>query len=150
MFKKFFICALTLVVICLTGCGSDKVVGSPDKAVLAYAEISMLGESDNMSAAGFVDSDKNEIRYHLANTFVDSMKSITPLNDDSAQQVTDIYFKHMKDKIKFDVTLKKDDSERPIVTIKTTPIDQAGSAKLSVGNDEIIALIGMTGQNESD
>ena len=150
MFKNFFICALTLVTICLAGCGSDKIVGSPDKAVLAYAELSMLGESDNMSSAGFSDNDKKEIRYHLVSTFIDSMKNITPLSDESAQAVTDIYFKHMKDKIKFQVTLKKDDNERPIVELTTTPIDQAGSAKLSVGNDEIIALIGMTGQLKAD
>lgn len=151
MLKKFFICTLALAAICLTGCGAEKINGSPEKAVLAYAEISMFGESDNMSAAGFSESDKNEIRYQLANTFIDSMKPVAPLNDASAQEVTDLYFKHMKDKIKFQVTLKKDDGERPVVELTTTPIDQAASAKLAAGkNDEFLALIGMVGQLKSN
>lgn len=151
MLKKIFIFALILSAICLTGCGADKVVGSPDKAVLAYAEISMFGESDNMSAAGFTDADKKEIRFNMANTFIKAMENITPLSDDAAQQITDNYFDNMKGKVNFQVTLKQDDSERPIVTLTTTPIDQTASARVGgAKNDEIIALIGMVGQLKAD
>lgn len=150
MFRKIFVCAVFLAAICLAGCGTEKIVGTPDKAVLAYAEISMLGESDNMAAAGFSEDDKKEIRYRLANTFVDSMKPIAPLSEASAQEVTDLYFKHIKDKITFRVTLKKDDAEHPIVDITTTPIDQTASAKLSAGSDEILSLIGMVGKLKSE
>ena len=151
MLKKFLICAALTLTLCLTGCGSDKISGSPDKAILAYAEIAMTGASDNMSAAGFGEQDANEIRFNVAKTFVESMKSITPLNDATAEDITKIYFDKLKDNVKFQVTLKKDDADHPIVALTTTPIDQAESAKTAaLKNDDIIALIGMVGQLKSD
>ena len=151
MFKRVFICAVTILALSLTGCGEEKISGSPDKAVLAYAEISMTGDSENMTAAGFTEDDRNEIRANMAKTFVDSMKSITPLNDASAQEITKIYFDKLKDSVKFKSTLKKDDTERPIVEFTATPIDPGETARNSVGkNDELIALIGMVGQLKSD
>lgn len=151
MLKKFFICAALLMMICLSGCGSEKVVGSPDKAILAYAEIVMTGASDNMSATGFTEEDQKEIRSNVANSFVESVKSITPLSDESAQEITKLYFDRLKGEVKFNATLKKDDAEHPIVELTTTPIDQAESAKTAaLKNDELIALIGMVGQLKSD
>lgn len=151
MLMKFFICAALLATFLISGCGEEKISGSPDKAVLAYAEISMTGESENMSAAGFTEDDCKEIRANMANTFVDSLKSITPLSDASAQEVTKIYFDKLKGSVKFKSTLKKNDADRPIVEFTATPIDQGETARTSVGkNDELIALIGMVGQLKSD
>lgn len=151
MLKKSLICAALLLTICLTGCGEEKILGSPDKAVLAYAEIAMTGASDNMAAAGFTEEDQNEIRFNVAKTFVDSMKSITPLNNTAAEEITKLYFDRLKGELKFNVTLKKNDAEHPIVEITTTPIDQAESAKTAAfKNDELIALIGMVGQLKSE
>jgi len=151
MLKKILICAALTLMTCLTGCGSEKISGSPDKAILAYAQIAMTGASDNMSAAGFDEQDANEIRFNVARTFVDSMKSITPLSEATAEEVTKIYFNKLKDNVKFQVTLTKDDAEHPIVALTTTPVDQAGTARTSaLKNDEIIALLGMVGQLKSD
>ncbi|MCR5834832.1 MAG: DUF5105 domain-containing protein [Selenomonadaceae bacterium] len=149
--KKLLICAVMVLTAFVFGCGSDKILGAPDKAVLAYAEISMTGESENMSAAGFTDSDKQDIRYRMAQTFTGSLASIAPLNDDSAKKVTDIYFDKLKSSVKFDVKLKKDDAERPVVELTTTPIDQNATVKLAVeDNENLIALIGMVGKLKAD
>lgn len=151
MLKKIFVCALTLAAICLVGCGSEKIVGSPEKAVLAYAEISMTGDSENMTAAGFSESDRNEIRYIMVNTFINSMKNVTPLSDESAEEVTKIYFDKLKGSLKFKATLKKDDAEHPIVELTATPIDQHETARAAAsGNDELIALLGMVGRLKAD
>lgn len=152
MLKKIFACALTLaVMICFTGCGSEKVDGTPEKAVLAYAEISMTGESPNMAAAGFSDNDKKEIYFNVARAFVDSMKSIAPLSDESAQEITKKYFDKLKGEISFQSKLVKEDSEHPIVQITTTPIDQSETAKIvAEENDELIALVGMVGKLKAE
>lgn len=151
MLKRIFICVLMLAAICLSGCGSEKIVGSPDKAVLAFAEIAMTGASDNMSAAGFTADDQNEIRRNTAASFVESMASIAPLSDATAEQITNIYFDKLKGTLKFNAKLKKDDANRPIVELTATPIDQGETArKTAAKNDELIALIGMVGQLKAD
>lgn len=151
MLKKIFVCALTLAAILMTGCGSEKISGTPDKAVLAYAEIAMTGASDNMAAAGFTEDDQKEIRRNMANTFIKSMENITPLSDASAEEVTKIYFDKLKGAVTFKVALKKDNPERPIVELTTTPIDQGESAKIAATkNDDLIALLGMVGQLKSN
>ena len=151
MLKKIFalmmICAFAL----MTGCGSDKIVGSPDKAVLAYAEIAMTGSSDNMQAAGFSEDDGKAIRFNVARAFIESLENVAPLSDASAEQVADIYFNKLKGAMNFQVKVVKDDPERPIVEITTTPIDQGETARASVTeNDELLALVGMVGKLKSD
>lgn len=151
MLKKIFVCALIVAALCMTGCGSEKISGSPDKAVLAYAEIAMTGSSDNMAAAGFTADDQQEIRRNMATTFVNTMASIAPLSDATAEQITNIYFDKLKGNLKFNATLKKDDAERPIVELTATPIDQGETArKAAAKNDELLALIGMVGQLKAD
>ncbi len=150
MFRKIFICAVTFAALLICGCGEEKVIGSPDKAILAYAQIAMTGNSDDLSAAGFVEDDKKEICYVMANRFVESMDGIAPLSNDSAQQLTKIYFDKLQGKINFTTTLKKDDPERPVVEITTTPIDQSNSARTAASNDDFIALIGMVGKLKAD
>ncbi len=151
MLRKIFVCALTLAAVFAIGCGSEKISGSPDKAVLAYAEIAMTGTTDNMSAAGFSDDDRKEIRYNVAHSFVDSIESIAPLSDASADELTNIYFNKLKGTVNFRVTLKEDDAEHPIVELRATPIDKVASAKAAASdNDEILALIGMVGQLKAD
>ena len=152
MLKKIFVCMLTFAaMICLTGCGEEKIDGTPDKAVLAYAEIAMTGDSDNMSAAGFTENDRKEIRYTMARTFTDALKGIAPLSQSSAEKITQIYFDKLKGEVKFQTTLKKNDADRPIVTITTTPIDQGSSARSAAAkNEELIALIGMVGKLKAE
>lgn len=151
MLKNILVCALITTAMCLSGCGSEKISGSPDKAVLAYAEISMTGASDNMAAAGFTADDVKNIRGNMATTFISSMASIAPLSDATAEKITNIYFDKLKGSLKFNATLKKDDAERPIVELTATPIDQGETArKAAAKNDELLALIGMVGQLKSD
>ena len=152
MLRKIFVCALTLTaVICLVGCGEEKIDGTPDKAVLAYAEIAMTGDSENMSAAGFTENDRKEIRYNMARTFIDALSGVAPLSQSSAEKITQIYFDRLKGEVKIQTTLKKNDPDRPIVTITTTPIDQGSSARSAAAkNEELIALIGMVGKLKSE
>lgn len=151
MLSKIFACAMTAaVMLCLVGCGSEKIAGTPDKAVLAYAQIVMTGDSDNMHAAGFSDSDRKEIQFNVERAFVDSMKSVAPLSDASAKEITEIYFDKLKGTVNFQVTLKGD-ADRPIVDLTTTPIDQAETARtVASSNDELFALIGMVGKLKAD
>lgn len=150
MLKKILICAVTIAAMFIVGCGEEKIIGTPDKAVLAYAEIVMTGESENLSAAGFGEEDKNSVRQAVSVNFIKSLESIAPLSDESAQKLTQIYFDKLKGNVTFKTTLKSE-GEQPIVELTTTPIDQATSIKTAASNnDELIALIGMVGKLKSD
>lgn len=149
MLKKILICAVTIAAMLIVGCGEEKIIGTPDKAVLAYAEIAMTGESENLSAAGFSEDDKNKIRQAVANNFIASLKDIAPLSDASAQELTQMFFNRLKGNVTFKTTLKSEGAQ-PIVELTTTPIDQATTAKSASKNDELIALLGMVGKLKSD
>ena len=149
MLKKFLICAVTIATLLAAGCGEEKIIGTPDKAILAYAEIAMTGESANLQAAGFSEDDKNAIRQAVAGMFIDSMKSVAPLSDAAAQEVAQIYFDKLKGNVAFKTTLKSE-GDQPIVELTTTPIDYAASAKSAGKNDELIALLGMVGKLKSE
>ena len=151
MLRKMLICAATLaMMICLSGCGEEKVEGTPDKAILAYAEIFMTGDSANLAAAGFSEAYKENIRGQMIEAFNESFKDIVPLNEESSSAVTKKFYSTFKDKIKFKVALKKDDRKNPVVELTTTPPDQVGANRAAVSNDELIALIGMVGQLKAD
>ena len=143
MFKKVLICAVLTTALMIGGCGEEKIIGTPEKAILAYAETVMTGTSENLSEAGFVADNQKEIRHAMTKKFISSMENIVPLNDDSAEQLTKIYFDKLKGNVTFKATLKKDDANNPIVELTATPIDQVASAKSAGKNDEFIALIGM-------
>lgn len=151
MLRKILIFAAMLVLmICMTGCGEEKVEGTPDKAILAYAEIFMTGDSDNLAAAGFSEAYKENIRAQMIEAFDESFKDIAPLDEASLTTVTEKFYSHFKDEIKFQVTLKKDDAKNPVVEIKTTPPNQIEANRAALNNDELIALIGMVGQLKAD
>ncbi len=150
MFKKVLICAVLTTALMIGGCGEEKIIGTPEKAILAYAETVMTGTSENLSEAGFVADNQKEIRHAMTKKFISSMENIVPLNDDSAEQLTKIYFDKLKGNVTFKATLKKDDANNPIVELTATPIDQVASAKSAGKNDEFIALIGMIGKLKSE
>ncbi|MBQ6320800.1 hypothetical protein IJI17_01070 [Candidatus Saccharibacteria bacterium] len=134
-----------------TGCGGEeKVEGSPDKAILAYAEIFMKGETENLAAAGFSEEYAENIRGQMAEAFSESFKDVAPLNAASLNQVAKKFYTHFKDDIKFKATLKQADAKNPVVELTTTPPDQIGANRAAVNNDELIALIGMVGQLKAD
>ena len=151
MLKKIVICAATLLMmICLSGCGEEKVEGSPDKAILAYAEIFMKGESENLAAAGISEEYAENIRGQMTEAFSESFKDVAPLNDASLNLVAQKFYSRFKDDIKFKATLKQADAKNPVVELTTTPPDQIGANRAAVNNDELIALIGMVGQLKAD
>ena len=142
---------LTLTILSLTILQlMKKVEGSPDKAILAYAEIFMKGESENLAAAGFSEEYAENIRSQMTEAFSESFKDVAPLNDASLEQVSKKFYARFKDEIKFKATLKKDDAKNPVVELTTTPPDQISANRAAVNNDELIALIGMVGQLKAD
>ncbi len=151
MLRKILICAASLMIIFLAGCGEEKKIeGTPDKAVLAYAEIFMKGDSENLAAAGFSEAYKENIRGQMQEAFQESFNDIVPLGKDSLDKIATKFYSRFKDEIKFQVTLKKDDAKNPVVELKTTPPDQIGANRAVLSNDEFIALLGMVGQLKAD
>lgn len=149
MLRKVLICAVMMLALTLTGCGEEKVAGSPDKAVLAYVETVMTGESENLSAAGFGEKYAHDIRFAAVKTFTETLKSIVPLSDATAQELGKVYFDRLKGAMTFKATVKTA-GDRPIVELTTTPIDYAATAKTAVNNDELMALLGMVGQLKAE
>ena len=148
MLKRFFVCALMLAVVTICGCGSDKVVGTPDKAVLAFAETITMGDSPNLAAAGFSEDDKKNLRKVLINIFAETFKGVVPLSDESAYELSKMFYENSKEKISFNAKVKTEDSTKPVVELTTTPLDLPKAA--SKVNDEFIALMGMVGKLKSD
>ena len=142
---------LSLIILSFTtGCGEEKIIGTPDKAIVAYAEIVMTGDSANLSAAGFSEEDKNSIRQAVTSVFIGRMENVTPLSDAATQELAQIYFDKLKGNVTFATTVKSA-SDEPVVALTTTPIDSATSAKTAAANnDELIALIGMVGKLKAD
>ena len=137
---------LATVTIC--GCGSDKVVGTPDKAVLAFVETITMGDSPNLAAAGFSEDDKKNLRKVLINVFAETFKGVVPLSDESADELSKIFYENSKAKMTFQAKVKTEDSSNPVVELTTTPLDLPKAA--SKVNDEFIALMGMVGKLKSD
>ena len=150
MLRKILICAALTAALIVTGCGEEKIIGTPDKAILAYAETVMTGESENLSAGGLDEDDRNSIRKAVAATFIASMENIAPLSDDTAQEIAQKYFDKLKGNVALKTTLKSEGAQ-PIVELTTTTVDQAATAKTAAANnDELIALVGMVGKLKSD
>lgn len=158
MFKRIFACTLILAAMfCMTGCGGDEKPAAtnntdptPDKAVLAYAEMLTHGKTDNAAAAGFTDKEKTELGNAVVAGFVTSLAEVAPLNDKSVQAITKVYHEKFSKDMKFTATVKKDDAKNPVVEIKTTPMDSDAAIQAAGKNDEWIALVGMVGQLKAD
>lgn len=150
MLRKIFICALVTALLA-AGCGGDeKIIGTPEKAVLACAEIIMTGDSENLAAAGFSEDDRNALRQAVTNSCIKSMKKIVPLSEETAKILAQAYFDKFKGNVTFKTTLKSN-GDKPVVELTTTPIDQAATAKISAAdNSEVIALVGMVGKLKAD
>ncbi|MBQ3433988.1 MAG: hypothetical protein IJQ01_08595 [Selenomonadaceae bacterium] len=151
MFRKVLAGAMILAGLLIVGCGgADKVVGSPDKAILAYSELVTMGESPNMAAAGFSEEDNKNLRKMMIKVFEASFNGIVPLSEQSADDLANVFYNSSKARIKFQAALKTDDAERPVVELTTTPFNMTDNAAAFAPNDELIALIGMVGKLKSD
>ena len=147
MIRKIFICALMLAAVMMSGCGG-KVVGTPDKAVLAYSEIITMGESPNLAAAGFSEEDNKNLRKKIVNVFAESFAGVVPLSDESAEALANAFYDNSKAKLTLQAKIKTDDAEHPVVELTTTPFDLGKAA--GTPNDDFIALMGMVGKLKSD
>lgn len=147
MCRKIFICAVAIAAIVCIGCGADKVVGSPEKAILAYAELLTIGESANMTDAGFTEEDAKKLSQLVVQNFADSFSGVVPLSAESSEQLAKIFHENCKAKLNFQATVKTMEGD-PVVELKTTPLDIDAAAKL-VG-DDLIALVGMVGKLKSE
>ena len=157
MFKRIFACALILAAMfCMTGCGGEKPASTennnatPDKAVLAYAELTTHGKSDNAAAAGLTDKEKSDISNAIITGFAKSIVEVAPLSDNSLQAITKVFHEKFSKDMKFTATVKKDDAANPVVELKTTPIDYNAAVQGAGAIDEWIALVGMVGQLKAD
>lgn len=122
---KILICAVTLAALVTAGCGEEKIIGTPDSAVLSYAETAM------------------------PQRLIGSLKAIIPLSDASTDHLVQIYRAKLKEHLKFKTTLKNEGSN-PVVELTATPLDQSAAAKAALNNDHFIALLGMIGQFKAD
>ena len=151
MLRGVLVYVLMLAAIICAGCGgSEKVDGTPDKAIMAYCEIVTMGESPNMTAAGFSDEDNKNLRKMMIKVFEESFNEIVPLSEQSADDLANIFYANSKAKINFQATLKTNDAERPVVELTTTPYDMSNATNAYAPNDELIALLGMVGKLKSD
>ena len=149
MFRKIFICALTLAAILISGCGEEKIVGSPEKAILAYCEIVTMGESSNMAAAGFTEADNKNLRNMITKIFSESFAGVVPLNEESADALAKTFYENSKAKMTFQAKIKTE-GDKPVVELTTTPLDLSKAINSPNISDELIALIGMVGKLKSD
>ncbi len=150
MLKKIFVCALTLAALLIGGCGEEKVVGTPDKAILAYAEIITTGESTNLAAAGFSEEDNKNLRDVILKIFLKPFSDAVPLSDETMTELEKIFYANNKAKMNFQTKMKTEDKEHPVVELTTTPLDISNANKELQKNNELFALLGMVGKLKSD
>ena len=148
MLKKIFFCALIIFSFVLSGCGEEKVIGTPDKAVLAYSELITTGESANLSDAGFSEDDRKNLRKVLIEIFAETFKGVAPLSDASTEEIAQAFYANNKAKMTFSAKIKSDDKSNPVVELTATPLDVSKAA--GKVNDDMIALMGMVGKLKAD
>ena len=150
MYGRIFVCTLIFAAtLCIAACGGDKQASNADKAVLAYAELTTQGKSDNAAAAGITEADQSEIAKTIVNKFFAGIADIAPLSEQSAQAVTAAFYEKFKG-MKFTAAIKTNDANHPVVELKTTPMDYNGILQSAGRIDEWLALMGTVGQLKAD
>ena len=150
MLRKIFICVLALTSFLIAACGEEKVVGTPDKAILAYCETVTMGESPNLTAAGFTEDDNKNLRKMILRIFEKSFTEAVPLSDESAETLAKTFYENNKAKLTFQTKIKTEDKELPVVELTATPLDISKANSALENNNEIFALLGMVGKLRSD
>lgn len=161
MWRKVLFGALTLLLaLCLVGCGGKKDAGgdakkddvktetaaqmpegSPDKAVLAYAQLYAYGiiEDENQAAAGMTEKDIEAVQEQVLSPIVNAFKEY-PLSDESVAEMTGQYVSKLHTAMDMKATVKKDDKTNPVVELSATTINQAGATKVAETNEDLVAL----------
>jgi len=159
MLRKILLGALTvLLALSLVGCGAKKdaaktdapaeqkteavtVEGTPDKAVLAYAQLYAYGiiEDENQAAAGMQQADIEKVQDQVLAPIVEAFK-MYPLSDKSVEEMTTQYVGKLHMAMDIKATVKTEDKEHPVVELKATTINQEGAAKVAEENADLVAL----------
>ena len=159
MLRKILFGALTvLLALSLVGCGAKKdaaktdapaeqkaeevtVEGTPDKAVLAYAQLYAYGiiEDENQAAAGLQQADIEKVQDQVLAPVVDAFK-MYPLSDKSVEEMTAQFVGKLHTAMDIKATVKTEDKEHPVVELKATTINQEGAAKVAEENADLVAL----------
>ena len=161
MLRKVLFGALTLLLaLTLIGCGAKKddakkddaaapkaeekveaPTGTPDKAVLAYAQLYAYGviEDENMAAAGMTDKDIEKVQDQVLAPIVNAFKQY-PLSDESVAEMTGQYVGKLHTAMDMKATVKKEDATNPVVELKATTINQAGADEVAKNNADLVAL----------
>ncbi len=158
MLKKILFGALTvLLALSLVGCGGNKggdagkkedekktevtVEGTPDKAVLAYAQLYAYGmvADENKMAAGMTDADIEKVQEQVITPLIEAFK-MYPLSEESVATMTAQYIEKLHAAMDMKATVKKDDKEHPVVELTATTINQEGAAKVAEENTDLVAL----------
>ena len=158
MFRKILFGALTLLLaLSLVGCGGKKdaaktdapaeqkaevaVEGTPDKAVLAYAQLYAYGviEDENQKAAGMTQADIDKVQEQVVAPLVQAFSQY-PLSDESVATMTAQYIEKLHMAMDMKATVKTEDKEHPVVELKATTINQEGAAKIAETNEDLVAL----------
>ena len=163
MLRKVLFGALTLLLaLCLVGCGAKKDAAgdakkdeaaqkteetakapesSPDKAVLAYAQLYPYGviEDENQKAAGMTEKDIEAVQDKVLSPIVDAFKQY-PLSEESVAEMTGQYVSKLHTAMDMKATVKKEDKTNPVVELSATTINQEGAAKVAEANEDLVAL----------
>ena len=115
--------------------------GSPDKAVLAYAQLYAYGviEDENQAAAGLTDKDIEDVQEKVLSPIVDAFKEY-PLSEESVAEMTGQYVAKLHAGMDIKTTVKKDDPTNPVVELTATTINQEGAVKVAENNTDLVAL----------
>lgn len=145
MLKKSLTAIMALVLaIFIAGCGNEKLdVETPqysaDKAVQGYAEMYAFGVTNNMKEAGLTDSDVKEVSDKIIGDLVASFAEF-PLSEENVAKMTGVYVDKLEKAMNIKTTLKKNDPEKPVVTLTLQTINAQGVQELATTNPDILAL----------
>lgn len=133
MLKKILLGALTILfALALVGCGGDedkstekpateKKEVTADKAIITYAELLATGESAGAGDLGLTDAEKDALANSAAKYAIELSGEFIPLSDESGQAIAAKLHELAKQNMKFTAIVKKDDTEHPVIELKTNP-----------------------------
>lgn len=123
----------------MLSCDAAKIQGTPDKAILAYAEAYAFAGSSNAASAGLTEIDiseaKNQIKIEFAKEFEEFC-----LSDESLDKLTDVYISKLQSSMELTTKLKKKSSKVPLVTVTGKILDKASFNQQGENDENIIGL----------
>lgn len=124
-----------------------------DKAILAYAEVYAFGYSKDSKYIGLSKDDISEFERQVAAKFADDFKDFC-LNEESLNELTDIYVKKFKSDMKIKTTFKEKSKETPVINL-TANILNSESFDNQAKNDKKLqelrsSILGMKNGGKTD